>query len=145
MRDRHAAFLLQFNFLRPKICRVILPLALLCYEDLMPGTLLVNRLPDLRYRVQVVADAGELPKVAAESGAMLVLVDLASKRADVCAVIRQLRAAAPTFHLPIIAFADETDTALQAAGQAAGATLVVTDAAIQAHLPQLIGQALQVE
>ncbi|MGC3960599.1 MAG: hypothetical protein QM813_22505 [Verrucomicrobiota bacterium] len=122
-----------------------LPLALLCYEDLMPGTQLVNRLQDLRYRVQVVASAAELPAVAAQQGAMLVLVDLASKRADVADVIRQLRAAATTSHLPIIAFADEADSALQTAGKAAGATLVVTDAAILAHLPQLIGQALQVE
>lgn len=122
-----------------------LPLALLCYEDLMPGTHLVNRLQDLRYRVQVVANATELPAVAAQHGAMLLITDLASKKADVCDVIRQLRAASTTSHLPIIAFADEADAALQAAGKTAGATLVVTDAAILTHLPQLIEQALQVE
>ncbi len=121
-----------------------LPLALLCYEDLMPGTHLVNRLQDLRYRVQVVANPAELPAVAAQHGAMLVLTDLASKRANVCDVIRQLRATQATSHLPVIAFADEADPALQAAGKAAGATLVVTDAAILTHLPQLIEQALQV-
>jgi hypothetical protein len=34
---------------------------------------------------------------------------------------------------------------LQAAARAAGATLVVTDAAILTHLPQFLDQALQVE
>ena len=124
--------------------RVNLPLALLCYEDLMPGTQLVNRLQDQRYRVQVVAKAAELPAVAAQHGAMLALIDLASKKSDVCDVIRQLRATSKTSHLPIIAFADEADTTLLAAGKAAGATLVVTDGAILTHLPQLIEQALQV-
>lgn len=104
----------------------------------------MNRLQDQRYRVHVVAKAAELPAVAAQHGAMLALIDLASKQTDVCDVIRQLRATAETSHLPIIAFADETDVALQAAGKAAGATLVVTDGAILTHLPQLIEQALQV-
>lgn len=111
----------------------------------MPGTQLVNRLQDLRYRVQVVTHAAELPAVAAQHGAMLVLVDLASKKADICEVIRQLRAASATSHLPILAFADEADAALASSGRTAGATLVVTDAAILTHLPQLIEQALQVE
>ena len=137
------SFAIQFS---PHQNRCVnLPLALLCYEDLMPGTQLVNRLQDQRYRVQVVGNAAELPAVAAQHGAMLALIDLVSKQTDVCDVIRQLRATSKTSHLPIIAFADEADTALQAAGKAAGATLVVTDGAILAHLPQLIEQALQVE
>lgn len=140
------AFLLQFAFLLRRIRRVNLPLALLCYEDVMPGTQLLDRLQkDLRYRVQAVTNATELPAAAAQAGAMLVLVDLASKKANVGDVIRQLRATPTTAHLPILAFADEADVALQEAGKAAGATLVVTDAAILTHLPQLIEQALQVE
>lgn len=125
--------------------RVNLPLALLCYEELMPGSLLMNRLQDLRYRVQVVTNPAELPAVAAQAGAMFVLVDLASQKTDVCDLIRQVRAATPTAHLPIVAFVDEAEAGLQAAGKSAGATLVVTDAAIIAHLQQLIEQALQVE
>lgn len=136
---------MQFDFLLTKICRVNLPLALLCYEEIMPGTQLVARLEGLRFRVLSVHNAAELPGAAAQAGAMLVLVDLASKKSNMAEVIRQLRAAAATAHVPVLAFADETDTALQEAGKAAGATLVVTDAAILAHLPQLIEQALQVE
>lgn len=125
--------------------RVNLPLALLFYEDILPGTQLVNRLQDLRYRVQVVADATELPTVAARVGCMFLITDLVSKHTDICSIIQQLRAAPATEHLPIIAFADEAETQLQVNGKAAGATLVVTDAAVVTHLNQLIERALQVE
>jgi len=121
------------------------PLALLCYEDLLPGTQLVNRLPDQGYRVQVVTNATELPALAAGSGAMMILLDLVSKRVDVCEAIRKLQATPTTAHLPIIAFADDNETALQTAGKAAGAKLVATDAAILQHLDQLMEQALQVD
>lgn len=122
-----------------------LPLALLCYEDLMPGTQLVNRLQDLKYRVQVIAAPDELLAAAATAGPMLILVDLVSKRGNVCDLIKKLRADPATAHLPIVAFADEAEAELQAAGKSAGATLVVTDAALLPHLPQFIDRALQVE
>ena len=122
-----------------------LPLALLFYEDLMPGTQLVNRLQDLKYRVQVVSAPDELLAGAASAGPMLILVDLASKRLDICDLIKQLRATPATAHIPIIAFADESEDKLQSAAKEAGATLVVTDAAILPHLNQFIERALQVE
>lgn len=121
------------------------PLAILFYEDLMPGTQLVNRLQDLRYRVQVVSTETELLEYAATAGAMLIVADLVSKRADVCEIIRKLRAAPTTAHIPLIGFADESETQLQETAKAAGATLVVTDAAITQHLNQFIERALQVE
>lgn len=111
----------------------------------MPGSQLVNRLQDLKYRVQVVATADELLATAASAGPMLILCDLASRRGAVSEVIKQLRATPATAHLPIIAFADEAEGPLSAAGKAAGATLVVTDAAILAHLNLLVARALQVE
>lgn len=111
----------------------------------MPGTQLVNRLEDLRYRVQVVSSTEELLSVAATAGPMLIFVDLVSKRADICELIRKLRAAETTVHIPLIGFADEAEQALQAAATQAGATLVVTDAAIILHLKQFIDRALQVE
>jgi len=121
------------------------PLAILFYEDLMPGTQLVNRLQDLRYRVQVVSTGDELLSAAASAGPMLIVVDLVSKRTDVCELIRKLRAATTTTHIPLIGFADEAETQLQADATQAGATLVVTDAAILLHLNQFIDRALQVE
>ena len=76
---------------------------------------------------------------------MLLLVDLVSKRVDVCAAIGKIRNNPATTHLPVIAFADEKEEALQKAASAAGATLVVTDTAILTHLTQFIERALQVE
>jgi len=45
----------------------------------------------------------------------------------------------------LIGFADEAEQQLQATATQAGATLVVTDAAILQHLNQFIDRALQVE
>ena len=124
------------------------PLALVFYEDLIPGSQLVNRLQDLQYRVQAVSTLEELVACAASTGPMLIFTDLVSKSGDVCAVIKKLRANPTTAHLPIIGFADEADDAeakLPAAGREAGATLVVADSAILTHLEQFIERALQVE
>jgi len=126
-------------------CRVTLPLALLFYEDLMPGTQLVNRLQDLKYRVQVVSANEDLLTSAAQTGPMVILMDLVSNRLDCCDLIKKLRAAPSTAHIPVIAFADEAEGKLQADAKSAGATLVVSDAAILPHLNQFIERALQVE
>lgn len=121
------------------------PLALVLYEDLMPGSQLVNRLQDLHYRIVSVPNAGELPNYARKEGPMLVFADLSSSGTDICAAIAHLKSDAATAHIPVIAFADEGAKELQSAGRQAGATLVVTDSAVLSHLPQLLEQALQVE
>ena len=122
-----------------------LPLAIVFYEDLMPGSQLVNRLQDLQYRVQVVADPAELAACAKSAGPMLILADLVSTRGDICALIKKLRSNPASWHVPVIAFADEAEETLRAAAVGAGATLVVTDAAMLTHLTQFIERALQVE
>jgi CheY-like chemotaxis protein len=124
---------------------VTLPLAIVFYEDLMPGSQLVNRLQDLQYRVHAVTDPGELVAAAASAGPMVILADLVSTRADICALIKQLRNNPATAHVPVIAFADDAEEALQAAGRTAGATVVVADSAILTHLGQFMERALQVE
>jgi CheY-like chemotaxis protein len=120
------------------------PLALVFYEKLLPGSQLVNRLQDLNYRVQTANDLPALLRCAQTDGPMLVVVDLESKRDDVCRAIAALKAEAATHHIPIIAFAGEQAKELQAAAQKAGATLVVSEATIANYLPQLLNQALQV-
>jgi CheY-like chemotaxis protein len=125
--------------------RVTLPLALVFYEDLIPGTQLVNRLQDSNYRVQVVPKLDELLDCATHAGPMLIFADLVSRGGDVCSVIRKLRLEKATAHIPVIGFADDADEGLQAAGRAAGATLVVADSVILTHLTQFIERALQVE
>ena len=121
------------------------PLALVLYEKLLPGSQLVNRLQDMNYRVQAIADADRLVECAEQAKPMLVLADLESIRDNVCAALAHLRQNAATKHLPVIAFSGESAAELQAAARAAGATLVVTEAAILNHLPQFLDQALQIE
>lgn len=125
--------------------RVTLPLALVFYEDLIPGSQLVNRLQDSQYRVQAVSKLNELADGAAHAGPMLIFADLVSKQGDVCAVIRKLRGNPATAHIPIIGFADDAEEKLQAAGREAGATLVAADSVLLTHLTQFIERALHVE
>jgi CheY-like chemotaxis protein len=121
------------------------PLALVVYERLLPGTQILNRLQDLNYRVQALANADTLVDCAEQSKPMLVVADLEFKHQDICAALNRLKQNPATKHLPIIAFGGENAPNMQAAAQAAGATLVVGEAAILNHLPQLLDQALQVE
>lgn len=121
------------------------PLALILYEKLLPGTQLVNRLQDLKYRVQALTEAGALVACAERDKPMLVIADLASSRDDVCDAIAALKKNPETRHIPVIAFAEENFAELEAPARQAGVTLVVTDTAILNHLPQLLEQALHVE
>ncbi len=121
------------------------PLALVIYERLLPGSQLLNRLQDLNYRVQAVANADSLVECAEQSKPMLVLADLESTRYDVCAALARLKQNPVTQHLPVIAFGGDNSPDLQAAARAAGVALVVGETAILQHLPQLLEQALQVE
>jgi CheY-like chemotaxis protein len=124
---------------------MIKPLALVFYENLLPGTQVVNRLQDLSYRVQAVADAAKLVESAEQTKPMLVLADLNCARTDICAALARLRQNPSTRHLPVIGFGGDPKTDLHAAALAAGVTLVVSEAAILHHLPECLDQALQVE
>jgi len=121
------------------------PLALVLYEKLLPGSQLVNRLQDLNYRVQTVAEPDLLVECAAQAKPLLVLADLESARNNVLAALGLLKHNAETKHLPIIGFSREDTPELRAAARAAGITLLVTEAAIVNHLPQLLQQALDLE
>jgi PleD family two-component response regulator len=121
------------------------PLALVLYEKLLPGTQLVNRLQDLKYRVRAVTDPETFVACARQEKPMLVLADLVSTRETISNLIGQLKQHPETQHIPIIAFAPEDDAALQEAARCAGATLVASDVAILSHLSQLLDQALQIE
>ncbi len=121
------------------------PLALVLYEKLLPGSQLVNRLQDMNYRVQAITDAGRLVECAEQAKPMLVLADLESTQNNVTAALARLKQNPSTQHLPIIAFSREDAAELQSSAKTAGATLLVSEAAILNHLPQLLDQALQVE
>jgi CheY-like chemotaxis protein len=121
------------------------PLALVVYEKLMPGSQLVNRLHDLNYRVQPLTDASQLVAIAKSEGPMIILADLEFSHTDIAAVIAGLKNNHGTKHIPILAFADESAESLQTAARQAGATIVVSNTALSAQLPQLLEQALRVE
>jgi CheY-like chemotaxis protein len=121
------------------------PLALLVYEQLLPGSQLVNRLQDLGYRVQALNDLQLLVTQARQEKPLLALVDLAFRNADACAAIHHLRNASETAHVPVIAFCDPSELELQKAARAAGATLIAASDGILEQLPALLDQALQID
>jgi len=121
------------------------PLALVAYENLMPGSQLVNRLQDLGYRVSQVADVTELVELAEREKPMLVVIDLAFTKADICELITRLRKNAATAHIPVLAFTAAANEKLQESARLAGAKIVATEDAMQHHLPQLLDQVLAVE
>jgi len=122
------------------------PLALFLYEKLLPGGQLTNRLQDLGYRVQTLSDPRQLTEAAERHKPLLVVVDLEPHPDQVCACVAQLKQHPATAHLPVIAFASNSAPAnTQSTARSAGATLVVSDTAIVAHLNLLLDQALQVD
>jgi PleD family two-component response regulator len=124
---------------------VIQPLAFVVYEKLLPGTQLVNRLQDLKYRSRALMDATTLVACARQEKPLFILVDVFSSHNNIPGIITQLKQTPETQHIPVIAFAADDAKDLQESARGAGATLVVTDAAILNHLPQLLEQALRVE
>jgi len=71
--------------------RMTEPLAVVFYEKLMPGSQIVNRLQDLKYRVQTTGDAASLVESAEQAKPLLVLADLESKRSDILAALTRLK------------------------------------------------------
>jgi PleD family two-component response regulator len=125
--------------------RVTQPLALVLYQKLMPGSQLVNRLQDSKYRVLAISEPAQLLEIAKTEKPLLIFTDLHFEGADVFGAIATLKKNPATGHIPVVGFAAETDLEAMAAAQVAGTTLAVSDAAVLAHLPQLLERALHVE
>lgn len=123
---------------------MIQPLALVLYEKLLPGSQLVNKLQDAGYRVQTASDADALLRLANEGGALVLFADLRSSKGDILKAITSLRQTPATSHLPIVAFGSDDSASGQGVATAAGVTLVVSEAALVHHLPEVLEQALQV-
>jgi CheY-like chemotaxis protein len=122
-----------------------LPLALVFYERLLPGTQVVNHLQDLGYRVHILDEPDRLADAAREHSPMLVVADLQPARRGVLAAITRLRSSPSTAHLPVLAFSQTDTPEVRDAAQRAGATLVVQDQALLNHMPQMLEQVLHVE
>ncbi len=121
------------------------PLALVLYEKLLPGSQLVNRLQDLKYRVQTVSDTSLLVESCDQAKPMLLLADLRAAQQDVCAAIGKLKSNPSTEHIPVIAFGAEEQPELQKTALAAGVSLIVSESALLNHLSECLDQALSIE
>ena len=121
------------------------PLALVTYENLLPGSQLPARLEILGYRVVTVMDPAAVVETAEREKPMLVVMDLTSTKMDICTLIKHLRDNPATCHLPIITFVDVKNANLQPLATQAGATIVANDSAFIAQLPHLLEQALQID
>jgi CheY-like chemotaxis protein len=120
------------------------PLAIVFYERLMPGSQLVNRLQDLKYRVLAINNPALLAATARLESPLLAFVDLDAP-GDICGAIARIKTDQISAHLPLIAFAPDDKPELLAAAQTAGANLAVGESALTGHLEQLLEQALRVD
>ncbi len=121
------------------------PLALLCYEKLLPGSQLITRLEDLGYRVHALLDAHDLAQAAEKERPMVLAIDLTSVKNDICAQIKRIHENPKTNHLPVLAFGPSDEPELQSKAIAAGAKVVIGEEAVLQHLPQLLERALEIE
>ena len=120
------------------------PLALIYYNQLLPGSQLANRLFELGYRVLSVTDLNELGLLAEREKPILFIVEI-SKQAPVCAAIAALKANPTTQHIPVLGFSVEMDKTLQAAAIKSGTSLVATGNSVLEQLPQLLDHVLEVQ
>lgn len=121
------------------------PLALVFYEKLLPGQQLVNRLQDLGYRVQAVTDVKILESEVQNQKPLLLVAELPTDKPSVREAMLALKQNPATAHVPILAYASETNTAVQEAARTAGANLIASEAGLLDQLPQLLEQVLQVD
>ena len=121
------------------------PLALICFENLLLGNQLANRLQDLGYRVFTIHDAKTLEEDAKREKPLLLIVDLDATRGEACDAIRRVKKNPDTAHLPVLAFSTRKEKKVREAAQAAGADLVAGQQAILEQLPRLLDQVLDVE
>lgn len=120
------------------------PLALLLCARGLIATQLAQRLEGLRYRMLVISNPAELTSTSESQRPMVVFADVDGLPQPVIAAVEQLRGNVSTAHIPVVAFARETDDASQATLVAKGATIVVNESAILSHLPQLLDRALDI-
>ncbi len=125
------------------------PLALIFYESLLTGNKLLNRLSDMDYRTQAVADVTAFVGQAARDLPLVAILELGPRLECTCATIRALRSTPATAHIPVVAYVaskeNEEEVPLTTAAQAAGANLVVGENALLSHLGQILDQALHLE
>jgi PleD family two-component response regulator len=120
------------------------PLAIVYYENLIPGTQLANQLIDLGYRVQVIQDLLGLTETCQQEKPLVVIAEIAPG-GPACSYVARLRQEPSTQHIPVLGYSPAQDAALLAQAREAGVTLLAGHSAIAEHLPRLLDQVLQIE
>src|SRR5262245_44461001 len=97
------------------------PLALVVYEKLLPGSQLVNLMPDLKYSTHTLSDPAKLGAAAIEFKPMLVFMDLDDTSGkDPCGAAKQLKQNPATSHIPVVGFIMESRPEIEEKARAAG-------------------------
>lgn len=121
------------------------PLALVFYEKLIPGQQLVNRLHDLRYRVQSVTDPADLQNEVERQKPMLLVVELQSGKTSILEIITALKQNPDTAHMAVLAYVATTNPVGQETARAAGVNLVASASGLLDQLPQLLEEVLRLD
>ena len=121
------------------------PLALIFYEQLLPGSQLINRMQDLGYRVQTVLDVGQFAAVAIREKPMVIVADLRVRKGNILEEVKAVKANGDTNHIPVLGIAGDQDARQLATAQAAGVALVAHVSSIGDQLPHLLEHVLRVE
>ena len=121
------------------------PLALVLYENLFPGSQLVNKLDDMGYRVESIDDPAQALPACVSRKPMLLIADLYSQKGDVCDAIALLGKTETTAHIPVLAINPNDNVKLRDRAVAAGAKLVVADEALLQHLDHFLNQVLEID
>jgi CheY-like chemotaxis protein len=129
----------------PKAHSMMKPLAFVCCENMVLGTQLVDRLQQLGYRVEVLADPGQLSSQTRAAKPFVIVSDLVYRGMDLVPVFKSLRHGKETEHIPIIGMTTSPNQQLHADAVAAGASVVAMESGILAQLPQLLEMALAVD
>jgi CheY-like chemotaxis protein len=119
------------------------PLALLMYQNLLPGSKLASRLRDLDYRVETQTELKTLPEQARALKPLVIIMEIQDQ--EVIDIIKEIRQNPETAHIPILAYCGLKRGPLPTQAREAGATLVASDKLILDQFSQMLEQVLLVE
>lgn len=121
------------------------PLALVFYEKLLPGQQLVNRLQDLGYRVNSVAEASGLVEQIEKQMPMLLVAEFPADKPAIHHAISLIKQDPKTAHVAVLAYVSEVNPRLQESARNAGVNLIASEAGLLEQLPQLIDHVLRLD
>lgn len=120
------------------------PLALVSYQNLIPGSQLPTRLRDSGYRVEIVSDRALLGLRIREQRPLVLLLEITSAEDPGLETLRHLKQDPTCSHLPVLAFCGN-EAELGQRVMEAGADLCARSGLLIAQLPALLQRVLELE